>query len=228
MTRSTSLPASTQRASVPAQATSASSGCAKTASARDGTSSSRSTDTWPRARRMPLWGGRLRQQSGFLFEVPEILESLVHTGEADVGHLVEFFQMFEHGDTDLFGGHLAPEHANLIFDSRSERLDRLVVDRAVLAGGADPGDELLPLKRFALLGTLDDDRHRRSDSFEGGEPEAAPPALSPAPHRLAAVRLARVDDMVVGTRTVRATHAGRVPPCQGGARFETSSRVREL
>ena len=132
-------------------------------------------------------------------------ERAIHRGESQVGDLVQIPQRPEDRQPDLLARHLRlAGAAHGLLDLLCELGDRIRIDRATLAGPADPGDDLAPAERFGHPTALDD---RQQRSFEGGEPARALRAGPAAADGLAVLDLAGVDDPGIRVTTERTPHA---------------------
>src|SRR5579862_3258916 len=158
--------------------------------------------------------GRLGQQpgiAGFPCEVVRLGEPLVHTGETEVGDLVEGTQPFEHGEPDLFGADLGPGEPHLLLHLERDIVELRVGEGPVFRGGPQAGDDLGAVPRLAVARPLDHQQGHVLDPLIGGEAPAAAQALPPPPDRRSVLSEPRVDDLVVERRAHRAAHPPTLP-----------------
>src|ERR1700688_610942 len=156
-------------------------------------------------------GRRLRdtptvaQGGDLVLEVGQRLETAVHRGEPEVGHLVQFPQRAEDGQPHFVRGDLGQAAGPDRFLHLLSQDGQLVLaDRPALAGTLHAADDLVPGERLgdpAALGHHQDDRLLR------GEPAPALRARPPAADRGTVVGGPAVDDPAIRMTAERAVHA---------------------
>ncbi len=161
----------------------------------------------------------LGEQSDFPGEVCWVVEDLVHAGKAQVGHLIELSEPFEHLAADaLARNDFEPIGTNALLDLGHQCVHGIVADRTVLARRANTCGHLLRIERNPVPRALLDEKDDFFESLEGGEAATTLEALTTSTDCLAVFHGARVDDLVVVTGTRGALHAANgsrrlgVPP----------------
>src|SRR5215217_5683038 len=146
-------------------------------------------------------------------QVFDILELAVDRGEADVGDLVEGFQLAQHALPDCAGGDFGSASGQEIgFDAGQDVVDRILTDRAL---GERHPELLAQLDRIEVLAAavlLDDHQIGALDPFVGREAPTADRALPAAANAVAPAQLAAVDDPGVVRTAERAAHASASGP----------------
>ena len=167
--------------------------------------------------RMPgsVLARRLEQYPQLFHELVHVLELPVDGSETDVGHLVERLQAVDDEVAQLRGGDLpillAVEQGFGLVDDLFQRRQ---ADRPLFAGLEQAAEELLAVELLAAAVRLDDPVGDVLDLFVGSEPAAAAQALPPAPDRLPAADIPRVDHAVIVGAAEWTSHAdpGTLPP----------------
>ncbi len=137
----------------------------------------------------------------------EILELVVHGGEADVGHLVEITQLRHHPFTEKRGRQLAfgiTRHADE--QPPDERLDRLRGNRPLFERAIDPRPQLVFRKRLPPAVALDDLENAGFHLLGGIETLAAALAGAAAADDAPFRRLAGLDHPGLPSTAVGAAH----------------------
>ena len=134
----------------------------------------------------------LPQLSDRSFEIVERLESLVHAGEAEIGHVVQVAQRTEDFNADVVGVNfcntLGPDAFLYLL---SEDGQFIVRDGATLTGLPHPSNHLVAREGFAHPGAF---HHGETGGFDGREPLSAAGALPAALDARAVVTRTRINN----------------------------------
>src|SRR5437773_7950133 len=94
---------------------------------------------------------RLLQFVDLALELADVPELAIDRGETHVRDVIELLQFLHQPRANLLGRHLTLRtFLELRLDAVGDGLELLDADGPLLGRGQEPGDELLPLKRFAI------------------------------------------------------------------------------
>src|SRR6202034_3949214 len=173
----------------------------------------------------------LQQALQLIHEFLYVFEIQVDGRKADIGHLVEFFQVAHQESADLGGRALAIcrfAHKSLGFIYDGFQLAHR--HGPFFAGLQQSLQDLLALEFFPAAILLDDHIGNLVDAFIGGKATAAFQALAATANQIAGATLARVDYLIIQVRAKRTLHsgfsfelAGACPPRSASATSSASS-----
>lgn len=113
----------------------------------------------------------------FIEETFQVAELAIDGGKADVGDLVQGFEVVHDHLAEAHGSHLTREGVDqLVLNLGAERID---VDGAFLAGFHEPVLQFVPVKRLTRAVLFDDEDRHRLNHFVGGKPLSARGAFAP-------------------------------------------------
>lgn len=142
------------------------------------------------------------------FKGIRIPESHVNGREANICHVIEFFERPHDALPDDPAGHLVlSARLDLPLNRRECFPDPLLGDRTLLQRLPDSRFELRSLIRLATPVLLYNDEPRKLHTLRGREPMPAPLAFAPAPDRRAVLRHAGIHDFSFSALARGAAHA---------------------
>ena len=147
-------------------------------------------------------------------EIVERVESLIHAGEPQEGHLVEIAERSENCEPDIVGFDLGcSRRSDDLFNLLSEDREIGIGHGSTLASLSDASDNLFPTERFSHATAFD---HAQAGRFCCAEAPAALRALPTPTNCEAIVARAGIDDARIRVTTEGAEHGGkRLPDCAG-------------
>src|SRR5574343_651880 len=150
-------------------------------------------------------------------EFVDVLEAAVHTGVADVGHLVELLEFAHDQLADTAGGHFAlAEVEELLLDALDGRVDLCCAHRALAQRKAERAHELGACVFGASTVLLDHAGEADLGPLVGGKALFAGGAAAPAPDEIPVLGHPGLDDLCLVVAAERALH-GRAGAWSGSA-----------
>src|SRR5437667_4766627 len=141
-------------------------------------------------------------------EIGGLLEPAIDAGETHVSHLVNLAQAVHDQLADDLRGYFAfVLVGGFVDDSLGQVLDDLVADRAFLAGFLDAGQEFFPSQLFAAAIAFKHHQSRALDLLVSCESKGASATLAAAANGGPLARGARVNDLVILTAALWASHS---------------------
>src|SRR6266700_3542521 len=141
-------------------------------------------------------------------EIGGLLEPAIDAGETHVSHFVNLAQAVHDQLADDLSGHFAfILVGGFIDDSFDQVLNDLGADRAFLAGFLDAGQEFFPSQLFAAAITFKHHQSRALDLLISCESKGASAALAAAANGGPLTRGARVNDLIILTAALWASHS---------------------